>query len=62
MRNKKLFLIIFVASMSILWISQALPLSRGMHRDLNETIAQRVINNFSLNDYLIDQLGFREGF
>jgi hypothetical protein len=61
MRNKKLFLIILAAGISILWASQVLSFNRGMHRDLNERIAQRVINNFSLNDYLINQLGFAQG-
>src|SRR4030042_4201596 len=61
MRNKKLFLIILAMSVSIVLVSQAFPFSRPMHRDLNERIGQRVINNFFLNDYLVKQLGFADG-
>ena len=61
MRNKRLFLIILAAGIPILWASQVLSFNRGMHRDLNQRIAQRVINNFSLNDYLVNQLGFAQG-
>jgi hypothetical protein len=57
MRNKNLFFIILVATVSILWASQVLSFNRPMHRDLNERIAQRGINNFSLNDYLINEIG-----
>jgi len=61
MRNKKLILIILVTSILILLVSQAFPFSRPMHRYLNERIAQRVINSFSWNEYLINQLGFESG-
>jgi hypothetical protein len=61
MRNKRVFPIILGIIISIVWISQALSFSRGMHRDLNQRIVGRTISNFSLNDYLINQLGFTNG-
>ena len=61
MKNKKISLLLLAMIISMIWVSDALSLSRPVHRDLNERIARRTINHFSLNDYLIKQLGFTKG-
>ncbi len=61
MRNRKLCLIALMALIFSLLASEVLPLTKEMHQAINEEIAARTINKFSLNDYLNNQLGFTEG-
>jgi len=61
MRKRRLSLIILMPFILILWGSQALSLEKETHRAINEVIANKTINGFSLNNYLINQLGFKEG-
>jgi len=60
MKSKNIFAILLIL-ISVAWISQALPFEKPTHGAINANIAQRTINQFSLNDYLIKQLGFKEG-
>ncbi len=60
MKNKKISLIIlFITTM--IWASQSFPLEKITHQAINKNIANRTINGFSLNNYLINDLGFKEG-
>ena len=60
MRNKNLIFIL--TSLIILsWSSQSFPLAKETHQAINEEIAQRTINGFSLNNYLKNNLGFENG-
>lgn len=60
MRNKGLILIvIFLTILS--WNSQSFSLEEKTHQAINEHVAKKVINGFSLNDYLINNLGFKKG-
>jgi len=62
MKNKRSFTIISVAFIIIVAIpSQGLTLSKETHRTINGTVAQRTIDGFSLNGYLLNQLGFKDG-
>lgn len=49
------------AIITIVWVACALSYEKPTHRYLNEWIAERVIDSFSLNDYLVNQLGFSGG-
>jgi len=57
--QKKIFfltlLIIFV------WFSQGISLEKPTHEVINQNIAQRTINGFSLDNYLRKTLGFSSG-
>ena len=53
MIERKISLIILISFLSILWASQVLSLEKETHQALNENIANRTINSFSLNDYLV---------
>ena len=61
MKNKRLFLLALLISVSILWISNGFSLEKVTHEYLNQTIAQRTINGFSLDSYLKNTLGFTLG-
>ncbi len=62
MKSKRLLTIISVAFIIIVAIpSQGLTFSKEMHETINGNIGQRTINGFSLNDYLLNQLGFKDG-
>jgi hypothetical protein len=43
------------------WSSQSLSLQEQTHQAINEHIARNTISGFSLNDYLKNNLGFKEG-
>lgn len=60
MKNKKLIPIIAIL-MSLNWSSQGLSLVEETHQTINEYIAQSVINGFSLDVYLINQVGLANG-
>ena len=60
MRNR--ILVFLLASSFILWqTSDVFALKEDTHRAINEEIAQKTINDFSLNDYLSNSLGFQKG-
>jgi hypothetical protein len=55
---KKLSLIVL---MIILLPLEAYSLTEQTHLTINEEIAKTVVNEFSLDTYLINQLGFSKG-
>lgn len=60
MRNKRV--ILFITFLIILtWISQSFSLSKPTHEAINQYIAQNTVNDFSLNTYLKNNLGFNAG-
>jgi hypothetical protein len=62
MKKKRLLSNIFIVFLIIItWISKGLPFSKAMHEAINGSIAQRTINGFSLDYYLINQLGLKDG-
>jgi hypothetical protein len=61
MRNKKVSSVIFMIFVSMVWTSQSSPFEKPTHQAINETIAERTINGFSLNDYLLKQIGLLKG-
>lgn len=60
MRNRILFLFIFI-SMVFLWASFGYSLQEETHKAINEYIADNSVNEFSLNNYLLNSLGFKTG-
>ncbi len=61
MQNKKMFVFISTVFLLALWIPHGLTLEKPTHEAINEIIANQTINEFSLNDYLMNHLGFVEG-
>jgi hypothetical protein len=62
MRNNKTLLLIFVLFIYlIVYVSWVHALQPYTHSDINENVAQRTINGFSLNDYLTNNLELIEG-
>ena len=61
MKNKKVFRIILMFFLWITWASQGFSFAKPTHRAINQNIAQRNIKKFSLNDYLMSELGFKKG-
>ena len=61
MKNQRLPSYISIAFIVIAWVSQGLAFEKRMHQAVNEDIAKRTINGFSLDNYLIDHLGFKDG-
>ena len=61
MKNKRLFLLVFLVSLCALWISKGFTFEKATHQDLNANIARRTINEFSLDSYLKNTLGFKDG-
>ncbi|MEW6419946.1 MAG: hypothetical protein AB1480_17835 [Nitrospirota bacterium] len=60
MRNKNLIFIL--TSLIILsWTSQGFSYAKETHQAINEHIAQNTVSGFSLNNYLMENLGFGEG-
>lgn len=60
MRNKSLiFILILLIILS--WNSRGFSLKEETHQAINEQVAQNTIGGFSLNNYLMENLGFREG-
>ena len=61
MRNKGLIFIIM--SLIILWLnSQSYSYTKATHQAINEHIAQNTVNGFSLNNYVTNNFGFKDGF
>jgi hypothetical protein len=60
MKNRVLTLILAILII-LSWSSQGLSHEEKIHQAINEFIAQNVINGFSLNNYLIDNLGLNVG-
>ncbi|MDH4266322.1 MAG: hypothetical protein OEW45_11835, partial [Deltaproteobacteria bacterium] len=61
MGKKKLFIILSIISILVGWISQGLTLEKSTHEAINQDIAQRAIDEFSLNNTLMNNLGFKGG-
>ena len=61
MKNKLLTLMLALL-ISLNWSSQCLSLTEATHQELNRHVAQNPINGFSLNDYLMNNLGLQRGF
>ncbi|MEW6419181.1 MAG: hypothetical protein AB1480_13880 [Nitrospirota bacterium] len=63
MRNKIMVFFILLLLISC-WSSPSFPYggdNGGAHRAINEHVAQNTVNSFSLDEYLIDNLGFKKG-
>lgn len=58
---KKKTMPLFVAIILLLWISHGFTLEKATHEQINQRIAERTIYGFSLNNYLINALGFGAG-
>jgi len=52
---------ILVVLILLTWSSEGLSLIEGTHQQINEFIGQTSINGFSLNDYLVNNIGLKEG-
>src|SRR4030043_1436970 len=61
MKNKKLLLLVSFFLILVLWISKASTLEKTTHQDLTHKIGQGAINGFSLDSYLKNNLGFKDG-
>lgn len=61
MKSKKLHIWVFVVALHALLISKGFTLEKVTHEYLNQQIARRTINEFSLDRYLKNNLGFQEG-
>ncbi|MEW6417483.1 MAG: hypothetical protein AB1480_05100 [Nitrospirota bacterium] len=59
MKNSKVFF--FIIILLIYSSSPVFPLEKETHKAINIHIAQNTISGFSLNNYLIQQLGFEKG-
>jgi len=60
MKNRVLIPILSILII-LSWSSQTFSLEEKTHRAINEYIAQNPINGFSLSDYLVNNLGLKEG-
>ncbi len=60
MKNKMLILILAIL-IGLGWSSPGLSLEEKTHEAINQYIAQKAINGFSLNDYLVTNLGIEKG-
>ena len=60
MRNRKCISLITLLFI-FWWTSQSLALKEDTHKAINEEVAQRTINGFSLTGYLVNNLGFKKG-
>jgi hypothetical protein len=59
--KKLVFFLLSIIIILLLWTSQGHPYAKKTHKAINENIADRTINGFSLNKYLISNLGFKAG-
>ncbi|MBI4654075.1 MAG: hypothetical protein HY752_03680 [Nitrospirae bacterium] len=64
MRNKRVISLITLITLLFIfiWISQSVALKEDTHKAINEKVAKGIVNSFSLNDYLINNLGFKKGY
>ncbi|OGL46731.1 MAG: hypothetical protein A2W05_02170 [Candidatus Schekmanbacteria bacterium RBG_16_38_10] len=60
MKNKS-FIFVLAILISLIWSSQGFSLKEDTHKAINEHVAQNTVNDFSLNTYLRDNLGFDRG-
>lgn len=61
MRNRRLlFTLTFLIILG--WSAKSFSLKEDTHRTINEYIAENTVNGFSLNSYLMSNLGFKKGF
>jgi len=61
MRNNAPISIVSVIFLIIFWPAHGQPLEKSTHEAINLEIGQRTINEFSLNSFLKNQLGLKEG-
>ncbi|MEW6419991.1 MAG: hypothetical protein AB1480_18060 [Nitrospirota bacterium] len=61
MRDKRLFVLIVTIFIPIMWFSESFSLEKETHEAINQEIAKRTIDGFSLNGYLKTNLGFEGG-
>ena len=61
MRNRAKLQITCLIILTLVLTSPSFSFDKPTHQDLNEKIAQRTINSFSLDSYLIRELGIKEG-
>ena len=61
MKNRGRIFIVFIMII-LIWYSKSFSLEEKTHEAINQHIAQSTINEFSLNSYLIDNLGLKDGF
>jgi len=54
-------LFVFIVLLSLVYCFDSFALEKPTHQTINEEIAQRTINGFSLTNYLKDNLGFIKG-
>jgi hypothetical protein len=59
--RKQILILMTGILISLMWISAAHSLKESTHLSINEDIAIREINEFSLNNYLINNLGIKAG-
>ena len=61
MRTKTIFLLVALVLVSTSWVSEGDSLETRTHQYLNQQVANRTINGFSLDSYLKNNLGFQNG-
>ena len=61
MQKKNTILLSSLIFLLVSWVSEGLTLEKDTHEYLNQQIAQRIINGFSLDGYLKITLGFQRG-
>ncbi|MGB5157499.1 MAG: hypothetical protein WBN77_08680 [Desulfobacterales bacterium] len=61
-KNKVIFIISLLSVSVLLIVSKGYALNEKTHREINERISKNNFSNFSLNDYLKNQLGISKGF
>ena len=52
---------VFFVLIMVSWISEGFTFEKATHEDLNQNLAQRTINGFSLDAYLKNNLAFKSG-
>src|SRR4030042_2378336 len=60
MKNKTLLRVVLVLT-TVVWSTPAVCLEKPMHQAINQNLASRSIDGFSLNEYLMNVLGFEKG-
>ncbi len=59
--KSKIIELIVACIVMMSWAEQAYSLQEDTHKAINEYIAQNIVNGYSLNNYLIGNLGFNGG-
>jgi len=60
MKNRYIVLIV-ICTVILFWPAPGFALNEDTHKAINEHVAQNTVNGFILNNYLIDNLGYRGG-